>query len=100
MFSDDGFEVGDEVLGKRPHTERPEYARSSARTVVPRRSENLPVIRKSTGNKKRPPNPEESDEIPKGNFGTMHAERWREFHQCDPYHFKKRTYTGVDNVLD
>jgi hypothetical protein len=61
VFSDDGFEVGDEVLGKRPRTERPEGSRSSARTIVPRRSKNLPVIRKSTGSKKRPLNPEEPE---------------------------------------
>jgi hypothetical protein len=84
VFLDDGLEVGDEVLGKRPRTERPEGAKSSARTVVPRRSENPPVIRKSTGSKKRPPNLEEPEEISEGNFGTMHVERWREFCQRDP----------------
>jgi hypothetical protein len=65
VFSDDDFGVGDEGLDKRLHSERPE---------VPRRSENPPMIRKSTGSKKRPPNPEEPEQILEGNFGTMHAE--------------------------
>jgi hypothetical protein len=99
VFSDDGLEVGDEVLGKRPRTERPEGSRSSARTVVPRRAENPPVIKKSTGTKKRPPNPEEPKEIPEGNLGTMHAEQWRVFRLRDPYRFKKRTHTGADKMF-
>jgi hypothetical protein len=63
-FSDGEYEVGDETLGKRPRTERPEGARTSGRTVIPRWSDNPPVIKKSTGSKKRPPNPEEPEEIP------------------------------------
>jgi hypothetical protein len=95
-FSDDEYKDGDETLSKRPHTERQEGARTSRRTVIPRRSDNPPVIRKSTASKKRPPNPEEPEEIPEDNFGTMHAEKWREFRLRDPYRFKKRTYTGAD----
>jgi hypothetical protein len=95
-FSDNDFEAGDEMLGKRPRTERPEGARTSGRIVIPRRSDNPPVIRKSTRSKKRPPNPEEPEEIPEDNFGTMHAEKWREFRLHDSYRFKKRTYTGAD----
>jgi hypothetical protein len=37
--------------------------------------------------------------IPKGNFGDMHDELWREFRLHDPYHFKKRTYTGGDKLF-
>jgi hypothetical protein len=99
VFTDDEYEVGDETLGKRPRTERserPEGARTSGRTIIPRRSDNPPVIKKSTASKKRPPNPEEPEEIPDDNFGTMHAEKWREFRLRDPYHFKMRTYTGAD----
>jgi hypothetical protein len=66
---------------------------------VPQRLENPPVIRKSTGSKKRPPNLEEPEEIPDDNYGTMHAEKWREFHLRDPYHFKKRTYTGAHKLF-
>jgi hypothetical protein len=98
-FSDDEFVVGDELLGKRPHTKRPEGARTSGRTVVPRRSDIPPVIRKSSGSKKRPPNPEEPEEIPNDYFGTMQAEKWREFRLRDPYRFKKRTYTGADKLF-
>jgi hypothetical protein len=87
------------MLGKRLHSERPEGARTSAITVLPRRSENPPVIRKSTGNKKRPLMPKELEQIPKGNFGNMHAEQWREFCLRDPYRFKKRTYTGGDKMF-
>jgi hypothetical protein len=87
LFSDDEYEVGDETLGKRPHIERPEGARTSGRTIIPRRSDNPPVIRKSIGSKKRPPNPKEPEEIPDDNFGTMHAEKWREFRLRDPYRF-------------
>jgi hypothetical protein len=79
VFSDDDFGVGDEGLNKRLHTERPEGAHTSARNIVPRRSKNLPVIKKSTGSKKRPLNPEEPEHILEGNLGTMHAEQWREF---------------------
>jgi hypothetical protein len=75
VFLDGDSGVGDEGLSKRLRTERPEGARTSARTIVLRRSENPPVIRKSTGSKKRPPNPEEPEQIPEGIFGTMHAEQ-------------------------
>jgi hypothetical protein len=96
FFTDDEYEVGDETLGKRPRTERAEGTRSSGRAVISRRSDNPPVIKKSTATKKRAPNPEEPEEIPDDNFGTMHAEKWREFRLRDPYRFKKRTYTGAD----
>jgi hypothetical protein len=57
------------------------------------------MIKKSTGSKKRPPKPDEPEMIPEGNFGDMHGELWREFHLCDPYRFKKRTYTGGDKLF-
>jgi hypothetical protein len=82
------------VLTKRPCTERPPGARSSGRVVKPRRSTDVPVIKKSTGSKKIPPKPDEPEMIRDGNFGDMNAELWREFHLRDPYRFKKRTYTG------
>jgi hypothetical protein len=53
VFSDDEFEVGDEVLEKRLCTGRPEGSCSSARVVQPRRTGDAPMIKKSTGNKKR-----------------------------------------------
>jgi hypothetical protein len=98
VFSDDKLEVGDELLGKRPHTERPEGAHSSARVIQPRRTTDAPVIKKSTGNKKRPTKPNDLELILEGNFGDMPAELWREFRLRDPYHFKKKTYTGGDKL--
>jgi hypothetical protein len=99
VFSDEDFEVGDEVLSKRPCTERPEGTRTSGRIVQPRRTADAPVIKKSTGNKKRPPKPDDPEMIPEGNFGDMHAELWREFRLRHPYHFKKRTYTRGDKLF-
>jgi hypothetical protein len=89
VYSDDDFEVDEEeVLTKRPRTERPPGARSSGRVVQPRRDTDVPVIKKSTANKKRPPKPDEPEMILEGNFGIMHAELWREFRLRDPYRFK------------
>jgi hypothetical protein len=96
VFTDDEYEVGDETLGKRAHTERLEGARTSGRTVIPRRSDNPPVIKKTSASKKRPPNPEEPEEISEDSFGTMSVDKWREFHLRDPYRYKKRTYTRAD----
>jgi hypothetical protein len=99
MFPDDEYEVGDEVLGKRPRTERPEGARSSARFIQPRRTVDAHVIKKSTGNKKRPTKPDDPELIPGGNFGDMPAELWREFCLRDPYRSKKKTYSGGDKLF-
>jgi hypothetical protein len=88
VFSDDEFEVGDELLGKRLHSRRPEGSRSSARVVQPRMSDNPPVIKKTTANKKRPMKPDDPEKIPEGNLGDIHAELWREFHLRYPYRFK------------
>jgi hypothetical protein len=59
VFSDEYFEVGDEVLGKRPCTERQEGTRTSGKIVQPRRTADDPVIKKSTGKKKRPLKPDD-----------------------------------------
>jgi hypothetical protein len=73
VFSDDEFEVGDEVLDKRLHTGRPKGSRSNARVVQPRRTGDAPVINKSTGNNKRPTKPDDPEQIPKGNLGDISA---------------------------
>jgi hypothetical protein len=94
VLSNDDFGVGDELLRKRLHSGRPEGSRSSTRVVQPRMSDNPPVIKKTTANKKRPVKPNDLEQIPEGNLGDIHAEQWREFCLRDPYHFKKRTYNG------
>jgi hypothetical protein len=99
VFSDEDFDVGDEVLGKRPHTDRPEGTRTSGRIAQPRRTADAPMIKKSTGNKKRPMKPDDLEMIPEANFRDMPAELWREFCLCDPYHFKEKTYTGGDKLF-
>jgi hypothetical protein len=100
VFSNDDFEVDEEeVLTKRPRTKRPEGTRTSGRVIQPRRSTDVPVIKKSISSKKKPLKPYEPEMIPEGNFGDMHAELWREFHLHDPYRFKKRTYTRGDKLF-
>jgi hypothetical protein len=99
VFSDDDFGVGDELLGKRLRSRRPEGSRSSTRVVQPRTSDNPPVIKKTTATKKRPVKPDDPELILEGNLGDIHAERWREFRLRDPYRFKKRTYTGGDKMF-
>jgi hypothetical protein len=42
------------VHSKRARTKRPEGAHTSGRVVQPRRSTDAPVIKKSSGSKKRP----------------------------------------------
>jgi hypothetical protein len=87
------------VLSKRLCTERPEGAFMSGRTIQPRRSTDAPVIKKSTGSKKRPVKPDEPEELLEGNFGEMRADLWREFCLRDPYGFMKRIYTGGDTLF-
>jgi hypothetical protein len=99
VFSDDDFEVGDELLGKRLHSGRPKGSRSSARVVQPRMYDNPSMIKKTTANKKRPTKPDDPEQIPEGNLGDIHAEQWREFRLRDPYCFKKRTYSGGDKMF-
>jgi hypothetical protein len=99
VFSDENFEVGDELLGKRFRSGRPKGSRSSARVVQPRRTEDAPMIKKTIANKKRPTKPDDPEQILKGNLGDIFAELLREFHLCDPYRFKKRTCNGGDKMF-
>jgi hypothetical protein len=99
VFSDEDFNVGDEVFGKRPRTERPEGTRTSGRIIQPRRTADAHMIKKSTGNKKRPTKPDDPEMILEGNFGDMPTDPWREFCLFDPYRFKKKTYTGGDKLF-